>query len=501
MPSAVPRPPRRKLAWLAVAAVVLLLLGVLLRKPLVASILTSGLRMAGAGDVRLEVTAVSPWGFEMRDVGFRFRTQQFDAERVTFERARWWSASLGRMQVEGARVPLTLDGSDTNPWAWSTYSGGGKAPSASVALAAPVEEVSVDGVLAVQVAGQPEQEIRLHFEARLGEKRTWTGRVTAEGAGVAAEIDGTLDPAGPEARFRVTRAELDLQRWSGYVQQLVVLPAGRWDLAGKLSGEAEGSYAGGKVAARGTVRLREGNLGYPPRGVVAGGVEADFTFTDFDRFESEAGAVRIAALTAGEIRATALELQLAFRGPDHLAVSRAQLQALGGKFSAEPFNFFPHQDELEAVLLVDGIEMAQVLALVKDAPAKAQGRVDGRVPIRIDAAGLRFGSGWLELKRGVPAEVQFNAAGLLTRGVPPTDLRYPTLQRIEAGLLRLKLNELRLDLRPAGGPPGRSAKIRLVGEPVDPSVKAPVNLDLNINGPLEQLLNLGLDSRVRFGGF
>jgi hypothetical protein len=30
-------------------------------------------------------------------------------------------------------------------------------------------------------------------------------------------------------------------------------------------------------------------------------------------------------------------------------------------------------------------------------------------------------------------------------------------------------------------------------------VKAPVKLDLNVNGPIEALLNLGLNSRVRSG--
>lgn len=498
MPSAAPRTFRSKLAWAAAAVVLLFLLGVFLRKPLAASVLASGLRLAGAGDVRLEVTALSPWGLEMRDVGFRFRTQRFDAQRVSFDRPRWWSTSLGRMQVEGARVPLVLDGSDTNPWAWSTYGSGGKAPSAGVVLAAPIEEVSIDGVLAVQVAGQPEQELRVRFAAKMDDNRAWTGRVTAEAPGLTAEVEGTVNPAGPEANLRVTQAEVDVGRWEGYIQQLVVLPAGRWELAGKLSGTADLTYADDKVAARGTVRLREGRFGYPPRSVVAEGVEADFTFTDFDRVESEAGTVRIATLRAGEIRASALELDLAFRGPEHLAVSRARLEALGGSLTAEPFNFFPRQDELEATLRVDGIDVEQVMALVKDPPAQARGRVDGRVPIRIDAGGLRFGSGWLELKPGVYAEVRFQASGLLTRGVSPGDLRYPTLQRIEAGLLRLKLHQLRLDLRPPGGPPGRTATIKLAGEPVDPTVKAPVNLDLNINGPLEQLLNLGLDSRVRF---
>lgn len=498
MPSLAPR--RRLWLWLATGLAVLCGVLVLARRPLAAAVITTSLRLAGAGEVSLAVTEASPWQVQMQDVSLRYRTQHFAAERVSFARGSWWRPTLGAVHVAGARVPVTLDGSDTNPWAWSTYRGGGTTP-ASAALALPAEQVSIDGVLAVQVAGQPEQELRVNFAARLGEDRRWTGHATAEAPGFRAEVTGGFSVEKRALDFRVTRAELDLRRWEGYVRQLVVLPGGRWELAGQLSGTAEGAYADGRLDARGAVKLREGRFVYPARNVTADGVEADFEFTDFDRLVSAPGSVRVATLQAGEIRATALDLGLAFAGPEQIAVSRASLQALGGRFSAEPFNFFPTQDELEAVLLVDGIDMAQVLALVKDAPAKAQGRVDGRLPIRIDAAGLRLGSGWLELKRGVPAEVQFNASGLLTRGVRPSDPRYATLQRVESGLLRLKLTELRLELRPPNAPPGRTATVRLVGEPVDPGVKAPINLDLNINGPLEQLLNLGLDSRVRFDGF
>ncbi|MBI3886479.1 MAG: hypothetical protein HY302_12230, partial [Opitutae bacterium] len=105
----------------------------------------------------------------------------------------------------------------------------------------------------------------------------------------------------------------------------------------------------------------------------------------------------------------------------------------------------------------------------------------------------------LALKPGVYAEVQFNAAGLLTAGVKPTDARYLVLNKIESGLLRLKVGEMRLEVRPPNAPPGRSATLHLAGEPVDPEVKAPVTLDLNVNGPLERLLDLGLDARTRFG--
>jgi hypothetical protein len=118
--------------------------------------------------------------------------------------------------------------------------------------------------------------------------------------------------------------------------------------------------------------------------------------------------------------------------------------------------------------------------------------------VRIDDSGIRLGTGWLELKPGVYAELQLQATGLLTGNVAQNNPSYGVLKKVESGLLKLKIDELRLDIRPPNAPPGRSAQLRIYGSPVDPSIKAPVILDLNVNGPLEKLLNLGLDSRLSF---
>jgi hypothetical protein len=204
-------------------------------------------------------------------------------------------------------------------------------------------------------------------------------------------------------------------------------------------------------------------------------------------------------LHTGQLTLTDLEAEVACEGFEKLVVSHLSLKALGGSVAAEPFKYFPALRALDAVLVVDGVSVEEVMAMTKDLPAQAAGRVDGRVPIRIDGGGLRFGTGWLALKPGVFAQVQFNAGGLLTNGVAPGNPSYAVLKKIESGLLKLKISELRLDIRPPDAPAGRSAQLHLRGEPVDPDVKAPVILDLNVNGPLEKLINMGMDSRVSFG--
>ena len=489
---------RRWLAFTAAALVLAAGLGYLLRLPLTAAAVASALRLAGAGAVKLSVSHSSPWRVVIDDLDFRVMTQSFAAKRVTMERRHWWTPSLGAVHVEQARVPVTVDGSDTNPWAWATYTGKPGAASAPAAL--PLEEISIEGQLIVQAAALPEQTVVVKLTARLVGANEWKGTVQAEGRGLAIKAEGAYHPSERELLFRVPEVSVDLATWQDFLQRLVLLPGGRWELGGKLSGSAEGRARGKDISLAGRVQLREGRVGYSEKSVSVTGVEADLAFDDMWKIHTAPGqTVRAEELRVGELTARAIRIEFALESAEKIAVSRATLQALGGSVSAEPFKLFATQRELEAVLLVDGVDVAQVLALAKDVPAQATGRVNGRVPIRIDAGGLRFGTGWLALKPGVSAEVQFKADGLLTGGVDPKNPRYAVLKMIESGLLRLKVGEMRLELRPPNMPPGRTATLHVTGEPVDPNVKAPVTLDLNVNGPLERLLSLGMDSRVKLG--
>jgi hypothetical protein len=119
--------------------------------------------------------------------------------------------------------------------------------------------------------------------------------------------------------------------------------------------------------------------------------------------------------------------------------------------------------------------------------------------VHFDAKGLRFGTGWLGVQPGSTAELQLNAAGLLTSGASPKSPSYAVLQKVESGLLKLNVTELRLDIRPPNSPEGRTAQLHVAGQPVDPTVKVPVVLDLNVNGPVEALLNLGMKSGLSIG--
>lgn len=157
----------------------------------------------------------------------------------------------------------------------------------------------------------------------------------------------------------------------------------------------------------------------------------------------------------------------------------------------------------EVTLDLSDVELGE-LVKVADAAHKyvrtAKGRVEGRVRVRLSAAPLSF-EGDLRLAKGSTAVVTLvPSPGLLTSYVPERVRKlYPGIEAIELGQTALEARELRVKFHPAGDASGRTAVLRIEGHPLDPQIIAPLELDVNISGPLEKLLRQALDSRLHLG--
>lgn len=464
-------PRNKRRLFLGAGGLILAALGLLLlaRLKFTGLVMSALLHLGGASEISLSVTQASPWRVVVADLRFQVRTQVFSARRVTISRRHWWAPSLGAVQVEQARVPVTIDGSDTNAINWATYQ---NSRAKVQPWQVPLDELAVDGELVVQAAALPAQVLTGKIAARLLPQKNWEFRVQTDGPGLAVQAEGSYDVAKDDLTFKVPGMALDLKIWQNYVQRLILLPGGPWELEGQVTGRAEGRLLSKQFTATGAVRLREGRAASRQRAILGEGIEADLEFTDLAQISSKPGHLRIRELRTGRLVLRGLEAELAMRGANKIAVSHASFQILGGTVALEPFAYFPALRELETVVLIDGVSLAEVMALTRDLPALVSGRLSGRCPIRIDDGGLRFGPGSLELKPGVPAQLQFTAG----------DRR------------KLRLTELHLAIRPPGAPPGCSAQLHIAGVPDDGEGNAPIVLDVNVTGPLERYLHLDLES-------
>jgi hypothetical protein len=163
------------------------------------------------------------------------------------------------------------------------------------------------------------------------------------------------------------------------------------------------------------------------------------------------------------------------------------------------FNLATPEFGIEAAM--HGIELGNLLRFLPPVLSEARGKVEGHLTLRRDGRGIEVRDARFALAPGETADLRL-APGLtrIAEGLPEVvRTHYPGLTRLESGGVALRARELEIRLTPDGDADGRTARVHVAGGPEDPALRAPVVLDVNIRGPLDQLLRMGTHSRLRFG--
>ena len=334
--------------------------------------------------------------------------------------------------------------------------------------------------------------------SRLGERRRWDASLAAPGLRirVVAELDARGD-----GDWSAGIAELDLAVWLPAIQPLLPPDLASVTLDGRLEASARGSLADGRLSGLASARLRAGRIGYPSLKASIEGVSLDLSGVELGELRAPPGQrlewsqARFDVLETGPGR-----MEFGFAGAE-LRVARAGVALLGGEVTVADAALALDRPRLALEAEARGLELARIVALLPPVVASAAGRLDGRLSVRREEGGFQLGNGRLSLREGESAEVRFAPSpGLLSRQLPELVRRhYPGLIQLEAGGVPLLARELEIRLTPEGDAEGRTARVRLRGGPADPALQAPVDLEVNVRGPLDSLVQFGTHHRVRFG--
>jgi len=288
-----------------------------------------------------------------------------------------------------------------------------------------------------------------------------------------------------------------------------VRPSGLPALGGEIAGELH--FRSGEWSVTGPLRIELATEG-----------ETD---------EASEVLVAVISFRAAELPLTELELSdLAVEAeielPRNVARVRvAEFTALGGRVSLRPFEIDLGNAEAVSVVAtaeLHGLALDQLASFVPEAVREANGRVNGEVSLGwSEANGLQIGSGALRIEPTAQAQLRLTAMpGFLTQHTTPRffwmpasfgrlarwlaldNPAYDTLAEIEEGTQPLHVESLHVALYPDGPDGPRSAAVSLVARPVSGAVVKQLRFDINVSGPLDQVLRLGVSDSVRlnFGG-
>lgn len=329
--------------------------------------------------------------------------------------------------------------------------------------------------------------------------RALEARIEGPGTRLVVEIESDLAGNG---RWRVSGAEIDLATWSAAATAFLGEEFRESSASGTVSVEGEGTLREGVPDGRARLSIRDGRVDDKGHRVVIEGISLDFELVDIGRRRSaprqsltwERGNYETLSFGLGHV-------EFSLDGTK-AHVSEASVEIFGGEVVVGSFDFSTERREASVIARIVGLDVSRMLPYLPAVLASARGRVDGSVTLHRTRAGLQIGTGNLALRSGETAELRLAPKpGLISTSLPDAVLKmYPGLGEIETGEVPLRADQLEIMFTPGGDSQGRSATIRVVGGPADPRLRAPVDLNINIRGPLEQLIKFGTDSRLKFGG-
>lgn len=370
--------------------------------------------------------------------------------------------------------------------------------------AVPWKVPPLDGELAgdflpLKTPGAPS--VHWTMRVRTTKPRERAVALTLDGPGLKLSADAQLDPAG-EGSWRIGAADVDLGQWLPLVATMLPMDSGGMSVSGRAVLTGEGTWRGNILAGSAKLVLSEGRVEDPAHKLVVEGVALTLAIEDIAARRSQPRQVltwrsgKYDTIAIGAGRAV-----FAIVG-DELRIDEATVGVLGGELTIGAVVMSTQRPDLSVTAQVRGVDVTQLLFLLPPVLRDAKGRLDGHLSLRRDANGLQIGTGRLGLREGETAELRLAPTpGLLSASLPATVLQhYPGLGKIELGEVPLRADLLEVTFTPEGDQEGRTAWVHVAGGPVDPKLRAPIDLNVNVRGPLESLVRFGTNSRLRFGG-
>ncbi len=265
-------------------------------------------------------------------------------------------------------------------------------------------------------------------------------------------------------------------------------------LAGTLAVEGDILFDRQGLRCPCRLRLTEGELTWPQQKLTVSGLETDLRWLDVRQPRTEPfQALRFASAKVQDVPVDGGQIVFALDGPESFSLLRCELNWCGGQVHTQAVRLNPRSPELDLVLFAENVDIVQALSLVKGFTAKGSGVLNGKLPISYHGGRLSYANGYLYSVPGQTGRLALQSSGWLTSAVAKDHPAYAELQQAEKALEDFRLDLFRLEFTgKQAGTPG--AKIQLAGEGANG--KVPVTLNLNVKGPIEEVINLGL----RLGG-
>jgi hypothetical protein len=307
-----------------------------------------------------------------------------------------------------------------------------------------------------------------------------------------------------QARFEIfypeTGPEIDLGK---------LLPAAAgFTFKGKLL--EEGNLFIEKDGFRAALRssLRNGELRHRKSKIAIEAIQMDLLIPDLAQMRSAPGQkLKFARASLGEMNIENGEIDFQIESTRSVLLEKSHFIWCDGNVDAPAIRFTSGIEDYILILYCDRLDLAKVLQQFGAASVKAEGQLNGRIPLRYQNGNLSFKDGFLFTTPGESGKIRMTDAEILTAGIPPDTPQYVQMELARKALedydykwAKLNLTtvgedlllNMQLDGKPAKSLPfvyrkdiGGFAKVEA---DVQGSTFQGIRLDVNFRLPLNKLM-------------
>ncbi len=367
-----------------------------------------------------------------------------------------------------------------------------------------------------------------------GPRLTWTftprtideaGReivLRAENNATHLRVLVTLDAATGDGTWKIEEGRIDVAPWFA-----ALAPQLGQNMAGLVAEGAviltgKGAIHGGRPTGRIKIEWLDGVVSNVGQGWSLAGVtlkaEADVETLPNGTVPVE---LTIKTISTSRLGASNLSARAVLAGMRSVAVTSAQVEIAGGNVMVDPFVMPFAEPAVHVKIHMTRVGLQDIVALVPAALADASGRIDGEVELGWSKAdGVQLGDGGLSVRDDEPNSIRLMPKPgfltssmqarfvLLPRWMGPVarwfgfaNPAYDSLSSVELGKSDLRIRSLSAHVTPSGDARGRSANVEIVTETDPASGRTDtIIFNINVSGPLEHVLRLGMGEHLSVGG-
>lgn len=203
------------------------------------------------------------------------------------------------------------------------------------------------------------------------------------------------------------------------------------------------------------------------------------------------------------------------RGAAIWKIEAGEVAVWGGTVKLRELEYDPEARAVPLEFALDELAAQEMAKFIPESLTSASGRVSGNVALEwTPTGGVEVKAGRLGLtvtessqvllapqpglfSHRVPAKIETlpRWLGPIARWMAVVNPARAELEGIEQGQRWMQVETLTVDLRPDGPAGGRTAELRLVAHPEGAGLVERIDFTVNVTGPWQELIQLGLDKR------